>query len=383
MRVVEEESSDSDSDYDLRGIVFCLPQKTAPAWASLKRKPGGVFGPSKAKRLGPGAPGVQRKVIPVVLADQVRLGFTGWMRLYTANRGSSLTTIFRAVNNFMARLLPRLSGEHGRFTPPLDLSTLQLILESHEAELTTEVAKGSNLSLRTFWRHFARFLREAVPETIQTFIKASQSEEKELPQQAEAASLAGAGKTPGPLPRRHTSTYVPPGPDPTEAAHKKRKRKRKRRLSMPATGGAPRGGGSREQPALDPSQMSDPSLLLAPPPPPPPPPDFANMDPALLPPLPPLFPPLLSEGGGSGRGRGGGKRPRQAGVSVMDANAQRGFHYWMQNNTKMQAVSMITAMRTANRVIASMLIKHRGQVRGATPRHHLATPAHKHSRASA
>ena len=257
-RVVAHEEEDDD-DYDLRGIIFGLPPKPKPRYYG-----GGGGGGSRRKRGGGGGAGAygyggfpgglsallhdgggggggggfngRKPQNPTVLAQEVRMGFIGWMATNTANRGPSILTILRAVNNFLARTLPRCPGGEACLETLLPLSELRALVERHETMLVQEVVRGTNSSLRTFWRHFANFLRDSQGEGLDVFVSAAESIENGdlagLPASgiaASASALASAASAPFILPL--SASY-----DPVELVSAAR--------APPASNGGGGGGGA-------------------------------------------------------------------------------------------------------------------------------------------
>jgi hypothetical protein len=467
-RVVAHEEDD-DSDYDLRGIIFGLPPKPKPrhyGGGSKRKRGGGGAGAGAGNGYG-GFPGLlsslahdgtvgptgRKPQTPIVLAQEARMGFIGWMALNTANRGSSILTILRAVNNFLARTLPRCPGGEACLETLLPLPELRALVERHEATLVQEVLRGTNSSLRTFWRHFANFLRESqAGAALAVFVAAAESLESgdlaslpapnsvpsataaghpfilplsasydaaELRQHgggggggvgnaqggngggngsvdvvsssansvASTASMDGArGLAPGP-PSGPRVAYFDVGGAFYQAGARRRHKKGSgayaamvrrsiKQLREEAAAGAEaearagaamgQGHGQRQGQQHQQEEEEEAGLAGGE--------DEEDqvMELALLAPLASPRGELTAAGAARGptpeadmvdelqRQRVALSASKRAMSNVLDQAARDGFMEWMQTNTKMQPVSMVTALRTAQRVLANMLVQQQG-----------------------
>ncbi|EWM30324.1 hypothetical protein Naga_100003g95 [Nannochloropsis gaditana] len=425
-RPAPQHEEDDDDEYDLRGVIFGLPPKPRPRRYGRRRKRGGYQGTgssfsgglsSRAGALanggtGGGAAGYmggKRPSTPMMVNEEIRMGFLGWMALNTCNRGSSLNTIVRSVNNFLARSLPRLPryenmSEGG--SRSLDIESLRGLLERSEAELTAEVARGTNQSLRTFWRHFMNFLRDSSGEgDMEYFVTTGEQLDADVVPVGVGVPGSGAYRRVADSEKDGGLRGSPDGSGTAEEdslgmtsdagkyfrvpkkgvnglnggggtfdAEDKRMRRKKRGFSDPegsthdtesrslipekrrlssvpcrvrggSNGDGMKGEGVNDRLADSLKQNEDLDVPFT---------ASAQVQQRSLP---------------SSRaitGFTGINLPNMASAStmrrqqgmVMDRNAREGFTEWMKTNTKMQPVSMTTAMRTANRVLFSMLLLH-------------------------
>lgn len=391
----EDSDDDINDDIDCRGIIFGLPpEPVRKPRLSRGRGPRGLL-----QGRGP------RKSAPGMLSEDVLRGFLGWMKSNTANRGDSLTTIQRAVNTFLARTLPQLTGEDLSRLQLLNLNQLHAMVDALQMELDMAVIHGTNNSLRTFWRHFLSFLRDASSGGLDNYVAMASDAVPASGTQRRGYGVMEPGAPPvimDPAAPGATPAAAPSGSQATASAS----------ASLDgATGGSSEDSGEGSDSGMNGSETGTTSATKPPAPltlaadrkkppglplPNPAPaavsgamgggggpvkkskkrlkPDKAGPDAAAGPPRPGQPPVGVRRGGGivvtTGNvhhlvvDRAGTKTQRKGTCpSVFTSEVRDGFYQWMQRNTRMQAVSMVTALRTSNRVVATMLERIRGPTR--------------------
>jgi hypothetical protein len=282
-----------DDDDDMDGIIFGLapPPPSTPARSKHRR--------------------------PVVLGPKIRRGFTDWMTRNTGNRGNSLKTIFRLVNGFLAKSLSKYRGDSEAGATRMGLEQLKTFIAAYEAELTTDIAEGTNASLKTFWRHFVNYISETRSTDRSRFpysgFDDDEDEDEEEDDDDEEYFPSDYGSQARGVPK---------------PLKKRRKTKKKVVRKDQPWGGSVSSGASHRVMHAD---LGASAGALP-----------AGVGKGLAPPSK-------------------GRTVRRSSPMVLSMEVRQGFLGWMQTHTRMQPTSMSTALRTANRVVATLMLRYSGE----------------------
>ena len=275
-----------------------------------------------------------------VLSQEVRQMYIEWCRENTMMRGDSLTTSFRAVAAFISKMLGKCQGVDPSTVKPLSLAEAQEFVEKYQPALNEAARESLNSSLATFWRHFLRFLADAgnppilAPPLGPGMMGGREGVKEVAKATAVAAGASGDGGVVGGLGEG--------GEEEEDVSYEGMSFEEEAGFDEEVSDGwgvipGAMAGGKPHGPLGSVNVDQSPSLR--------------GLASAAA---------LYKGGRGQQQGAMSAKKPTRNRVTpyVINPPTRQAFTAWMMRNTRMQGASMMTAMRTANRVVAQLLLKH-------------------------
>lgn len=278
---------------------------------------------SRSKSSGDGGGGGSSERIhgrSTVLSQEVRQRYIDWCRDNTMMRGDSLTTSFRAVAAFVSKMLGRCQGVDASSIKPMSLKEVKEFVETHEAALNDGAREALNSSLATFWRHFLRFLNNDTGRGGSGGARGNRREEggqKGSGGPSLRAGASGDGDDVG---------AGEEGQETEDASYGGMSFEEDTNFEEEGSDEQTWAGGRGDEREDQSSSLRG----------------------------------LASAAAMYKRPSSAPKKPSRNRVTpyVINPPTRQAFSAWMMRNTRMQGASMMTAMRTANRVVAQLLLRH-------------------------